>query len=263
MIKFFRKIRKSMIKENRAGKYLLYAIGEIILVVIGILIALSINNWNNKQNEKRVEIKYLQGLKADLEIDLINLKGFIDDRKIKYTDANHLLKMEDPITITELIVTDSLIWNVFRWYTFSPRTNTLDELIGSGNLSLITNDSIKSKMQNVHQAYGKVDALAKHMRREYDYYLYDRSAQLRELSPFLDLDTLLDNYSVTFIYDKAEAELIELRRQSKAILNDLMFRNGLKFAALNTKVSHVTSELLYKDVEHLIHLMEQEIKSYD
>ena len=252
-------------EKNKTGKYLKYAIGEIILVVFGILIALSINNWNNKQNEKRVEIKYIKGLKADLEIDLINLKRFMDDRKTKYTDANHILKMDDPITITELFVTDSLIWNVFQWGTFSPRTNTLDELIGSGNLSLITNDSIKALMQNVHQAYENVNTHVEHMRREYDYYLYDRSAQLRELSPFLDLDTFIDNSTFTFIYDtdKGEAELIELRRQSKDILNDLMFRNGLKFAIINNKASHVTSEILYKYIELLIQLMEQEIKSND
>ena len=57
MIKFFRKIRKNMIKENKVSKYMLYAIGEIILVVIGILIALQINNWNNVQKNKQAEIK--------------------------------------------------------------------------------------------------------------------------------------------------------------------------------------------------------------
>ncbi|MBT8306228.1 MAG: hypothetical protein KJN85_04770, partial [Maribacter sp.] len=53
MIKFFRKIRQQLLIENRTGKYLLYAIGEIVLVVIGILIALQINNWNE---EKKVNI---------------------------------------------------------------------------------------------------------------------------------------------------------------------------------------------------------------
>jgi sensor domain CHASE-containing protein len=52
MIKFFRKIRQNMIKENRTSKYLLYAIGEIVLVVIGILIALSINNSNQERKEE-------------------------------------------------------------------------------------------------------------------------------------------------------------------------------------------------------------------
>jgi hypothetical protein len=61
MIKFFRKIRQNMIKENKISKYMLYAIGEIILVVIGILIALSINNWNtNKAIEKGAYNQFLE-----------------------------------------------------------------------------------------------------------------------------------------------------------------------------------------------------------
>ncbi len=54
MIKFFRKIRYDLMDKNKTGKYLKYAIGEIILVVIGILIALSINNWNENRKSKRV-----------------------------------------------------------------------------------------------------------------------------------------------------------------------------------------------------------------
>ena len=51
MIKFFRKIRQNLIIENKTSKYFKYAIGEIILVVIGILIALQINNWNENRNK--------------------------------------------------------------------------------------------------------------------------------------------------------------------------------------------------------------------
>ena len=55
MIKFFRQIRQNLIMENKTGKYLKYAIGEIVLVVIGILIALQINNWNENRKEKQQE----------------------------------------------------------------------------------------------------------------------------------------------------------------------------------------------------------------
>ena len=58
MIKFFRHIRKSLLMENKTGKYLKYAIGEIILVVIGILIALSINNWNEERKNRILEDDY-------------------------------------------------------------------------------------------------------------------------------------------------------------------------------------------------------------
>jgi len=67
MIKFFRHIRQNLIMENKTGKYLKYAIGEIILVVIGILIALSINNWNEFNKERKLEQKVLTELLTSLE----------------------------------------------------------------------------------------------------------------------------------------------------------------------------------------------------
>ncbi|MGS2727548.1 DUF6090 family protein [Psychroserpens sp. BH13MA-6] len=63
MIKFFRKIRHNLLSEGKTGKYLKYAIGEIILVVIGILIALQINNWNENQKENKLEKNTLLNLK--------------------------------------------------------------------------------------------------------------------------------------------------------------------------------------------------------
>ena len=69
MIKFFRKIRHRLLTENKFSKYLLYAIGEIILVVIGILIALQINNWNEKSKLKNEEIKLLKEMRSALISD--------------------------------------------------------------------------------------------------------------------------------------------------------------------------------------------------
>ena len=66
MIKFFRKIRQNLLMENKTGKYLKYAIGEIMLVVIGILIALQINNWNDTRKLQKQEIQILNELKSDL-----------------------------------------------------------------------------------------------------------------------------------------------------------------------------------------------------
>ena len=62
MLKFFRNIRQNLIEQNRASKYFLYAVGEILLVVLGILIALQINNWNISQKERKEEIKILRAL---------------------------------------------------------------------------------------------------------------------------------------------------------------------------------------------------------
>src|SRR5210317_1244230 len=70
MIKFFRTIRKSLLMENKTGKYFKYAIGEIILVVIGILIALSINTWNENKKTKSYEVKMLSEIAKALDSDI-------------------------------------------------------------------------------------------------------------------------------------------------------------------------------------------------
>ncbi|WP_406683401.1 DUF6090 family protein [Seonamhaeicola sp. MEBiC1930] len=88
MIKFFRKIRQKLLSENKFSKYLIYAIGEIILVVIGILIALQINNWNEENKSKKLEIVLLENILKDFELDTLDIKfnlkyhsQFIKDEK--------------------------------------------------------------------------------------------------------------------------------------------------------------------------------------
>jgi uncharacterized membrane protein YgaE (UPF0421/DUF939 family) len=67
MIKFFRKIRQSLLIENKLSRYLLYAIGEIVLVVIGILIALQVNNWNEGRKELAKSHEILREIAENLE----------------------------------------------------------------------------------------------------------------------------------------------------------------------------------------------------
>ena len=79
MINFFRKIRQKLLTENKFSKYLLYAIGEIFLVVIGILIALNINNWNENQKQLKLEKEILGEVKIGLESDYKNISTVIKD----------------------------------------------------------------------------------------------------------------------------------------------------------------------------------------
>ncbi|HBR54223.1 MAG TPA: hypothetical protein DEA82_11320, partial [Flavobacteriaceae bacterium] len=90
MIKFFRHIRQRLIADNRFSKYLLYAIGEIILVVIGILIALQINNWNEERKERFTEQKILKQLQKEYTQNLKQLDEKILMRN-KMTQASNAL----------------------------------------------------------------------------------------------------------------------------------------------------------------------------
>src|SRR5210317_1076892 len=97
MIKFFRHIRKTLLMENKTSKYIKYAIGEIVLVVIGILIALQINNWNEQKKQDRLEKEYYCRLLEDTQQDLEQVNQFIkasEDRLAASNQAVRLLQQE-------------------------------------------------------------------------------------------------------------------------------------------------------------------------
>ena len=137
-----------MIKENKASKYLLYAIGEIILVVIGILIALSINNWNNGQKDKKAEIKYLNQINNSLKNSQLILNAHIDRNKKILKDGEILfdhLKSKKALndTIKQLFV-------IIVYDQSVSLSTAAFENLKSGGLSLISNDSLKIDIINIY-----------------------------------------------------------------------------------------------------------------
>ena len=79
MLRFFRQLRQRLIIESQFSRYLLYAIGEILLVVIVILIALQVNNWNEERKNDKKVAKYTEGLIADLKKDRRLVVGVLED----------------------------------------------------------------------------------------------------------------------------------------------------------------------------------------
>ncbi|MBT8316891.1 MAG: hypothetical protein HKP59_04645 [Lutibacter sp.] len=140
MIKFFRKIRQKMLTENKFSKYLLYAIGEIILVIIGILIALSINNWN--ENNKLEELKqvYYQQLLIDLNKD----KEYIIEKINLYNSRiedyeNYLNTFKKPnLSIHEVLQNQNKL--NFATDNIRFQNSTIETLENTGNNKLIPVD---------------------------------------------------------------------------------------------------------------------------
>ena len=93
MLKFFRKIRQQLLSQNKFNKYLIYAIGEIILVVIGILIAVQINNWNDRRKDQQEEIILLKSLQRDLHSDMENIQLRMDRKRAMLTGFIHCLEI--------------------------------------------------------------------------------------------------------------------------------------------------------------------------
>jgi len=142
MIKFFRKIRYDLMEKNKTGKYLKYAIGEIVLVVIGILIALSINNWNEQIKNSLKEKEYL----GDIHEDFVKNKKHFElvqasmERGIFVSDS--LISLF-PITENNWPKIMPVYWMPFSHVTFDPISSSVKSLINSGQIELIKNHSLK------------------------------------------------------------------------------------------------------------------------
>ena len=136
MLRFFRLLRKKLLEYNNARKYFFYALGEIFLVVIGILIALSINNWNDGVKAQHKKQEYTNSLIDELELDLVRLTR-LDSANYVYIQSleNYINYYNQPDKSI-----DSLVTNMKRISSaknfFNTQTFTIEDLLSTGNLSL-------------------------------------------------------------------------------------------------------------------------------
>ncbi|MBO6792371.1 MAG: hypothetical protein JJ895_00580 [Balneolaceae bacterium] len=144
MLNFFRKIRQKLLSDSNFSKYLIYAIGEIILVVIGILIALQINNWNTERVNRSQEIQYLKSLKTDFLETKINLESTLErqERTVEYCKLLIKEMRQKNLQIQPDSLGEYLYRGAFSYWRVEPVSGTYDALIGSGNITLITNQKL-------------------------------------------------------------------------------------------------------------------------
>ena len=176
MIKFFRKIRLSLLTENKPasrrnrlwpplssqmGSYVIYAIGEILLVVVGILIALSINTWNETRKDNNLAKVYLQGISQDLNKDILGIDNIIKEQS---NDINIINSIEPSFNVNPLSQPNgsnvffakpdtTLIMFKRIFYSnlsFRPARATYNSMISDGKTNLIKNKIILDRIQNIY-----------------------------------------------------------------------------------------------------------------
>ena len=257
MIKFFRKIRHRLLTENKFSKYLLYALGEIILVVIGILMALQINNWNEARKIRNQELKHLVDLKTDFELNIAEINQYLDTRKSRIESANKVLEYYEGKPLTDINDLNFHVTNVYIWYKFTLHDNTYQELINSGNLAIISNDSIKNGLLDLQALYKK-------LKNEEDHFRYDTEVLLYEPSyETLDLNDLIKNYTYK-VTSGQEGEDVSLSRPYyEALLKNIKHKNGFVMAVFEHSVMNQQLSDMKTMCEHLIQLINKEVATND
>ena len=142
MIPFFRKIRKKMADDNRPLKYARYAIGEIVLVVIGILIALQINTWNQERQNQKEAHRILLRLEHEFETNNEMIQGIIDIHNLRRNAANILKNQFSPKSRLNIDSLKTLMLEINGDWKYEPIKNVVEGLISSGKIELIGNDSL-------------------------------------------------------------------------------------------------------------------------
>ncbi|MDF1867741.1 MAG: DUF6090 family protein [Saprospiraceae bacterium] len=222
MIKFFRKIRQKLLSENKFSKYLIYAIGEIILVVIGILIALNINNWNENLKTKKSERVFLDRLKIDLVTDSIYFS-----RRIKESDE--IIKNGE-FFISEVYNTQQsfdeylTLLNTYLWNSedFVVQKTTYNELYSSGLLNIVSNNKLKN---DILMHYLKYETNGSHIREANEFSVGEMSKIISILFKGWNVNTVNKELNKNiemdwkFINDPTSKKFIELETDS-AIYRD-------------------------------------------
>lgn len=274
MIKFFRNIRQRMIRENRFSRYLIYAIGEIILVVIGILIALTINEWNNERNRKQWEDETISQLKTDLlesQKEIVDIKQFYIERaQASATILRTFWVDNQPFSVDSL---NRLLSAPMRSLVYSPPLGTAKALINSGKIDLLENRDLKTAIITHVE---KIDYLLKDIAR-YEETYYRKGVEL--------MKSELPNTILSLDHLKRENELLIKARNTserakaryalglytipdtidrvpfKTDIKSLFNNQNLYSAYYNLFISHRNRYFRYEDIydstDELLKLIEQ------
>ncbi len=184
MLRFFRQIRQRLLANSKFSKYFLYAVGEILLVVIGILIALQVDTWKDEQKKQDRGVELLMGIKSDLLKDTVdinhNIRGY-----------EWLIKA-DSILLDHLVAAKPLTMEIEGFlYAYNRVDARLDlytnfyETLKQEGLSLITNTEIRNKISDLYGWWYPMTRTFENEREEYDHYkLLDPT-----LSELLEVDS--------------------------------------------------------------------------
>ncbi len=238
MLPFFRKIRYRLAEDNQFFKYSRYAIGEIVLVVIGILIALQINNWNTQLQLNTQEQVNLKILKSEFTFNKIELQRNIEKAmRLKGRADSLLILFKVPQSNINLENLKFLTLGLSAYSTYDPSNGALNNLISSGQLNLIKNDSLRIILS---KWFGEVQDVKEDEVRIMKYG-----------------DTYLEPIKLKFLNYHAASHF---DRNSIAVLENPEFENIV--ARMSRGVEYIIKnyESLDLEIENILTLINQEIE---
>ena len=232
MINFFKKIRFHLIDQQKFKRYLLYAVGEIILVVIGILIALKINNWNTLKIKKKDAIETFKNIKDQIiqnSDEITMIKATNASYSSQYIRANTIISSRDYSKTDSLAI---MAMNLSRYSDFHGNGNIYETLVNSGDIKLLENTEIQNKLQKLQSIYSYINKLEE----------INWEIVIKELSP--ELRGVI-NYSNLKVIKPEKLFSVELQN----IFVENIFLTKAKEAAYDTALAEINELMVLIDQE--------------
>ena len=199
MLRFFHQLRQRLIIESQFSRYLLYAIGEILLVVIGILIALQVNNWNDQRRDRLKSIEFHQRMIDDLDLIIKSSKGETDRASEVTSSLSRSVEILERGSVNDSTreILDFALNNYYQMVRLNTVLSSYDEMKSSGQISLINSADLRKKISgyvSYHNAIAKIfDQLASKVNQAtiMNRYITTRvSAEMRDNSISYDFEDL-------------------------------------------------------------------------
>lgn len=258
MIKFFRKIRQQLLIENKFSKYLIYAIGEIVLVVVGILIALQINNRNEFNKERKSEKIILNEIRDNLKFDLEDFESNIVNFQNKATSCKSIFKiLESNSTYHDSI--GYFFYYLKTYPHFSIKSNGYN-LLQSKGVDIIQNNSIRKRITDLYE--DRYQYLKTYEKERIDY----NNSLENKVSPYYGTRTLSkDNIPKNIVIKGSVKTLVEFGffrniRNYDLMKKDLELHGVIKDIETWATILGAKHKGVKNDVIELIKQIEKELK---
>jgi len=267
MFRFFRQIRQSLIMNNKTSKYLKYAIGEILLVVIGILFALQINTWNQNRQDRIHEQQILKQLLTEYTNNLNQLNQKIDIRNGVLFSCLKILSYRT--TEREYVDKDSFDLHLSRVITrptFDPELGITNELTSSGKLYLITSSNLRNEIMSIPSLFlGELQeeeqVTFNHVENIFLPFLIENYQVGPVISQFLNDETFRAKFTIgETSFNKSFTDLL-VPSNFEIVLDHPDLEDHVTLMFSNTTYTNEQSEGVKNKIEEIIALIEQEIEN--
>lgn len=223
MLPFFRKIRWRLAKDNQFLKYSRYAVGEIVLVVIGILIALQINNWNEDRKDRNTERELMEQLLKDIKSDQKMLKEAMYFSNVAVTSNTGIINAAQQDSELDSTLRVLFTGTTMPFVFFKSERATYDNLKSIG-FQIISNKDLRRQIQDLYKNYDFVEGTLDLFNTEYLMTMDQQSLKkLNLIDHQMDSEKVLDNQPLDWDLLKTDMEF----------LNNLANMKGMHRMALN------------------------------